>query len=465
MITEALFMKKAIGVFLAVIIMLSSFTVVSLAANDYVINSPYEDVIWEGDGAYKAYKGNLHTHSFISDGNVDNTDMIIEHYNQGFDFLAMTDHGVTGKAWNEKPTELPLYAYQKLIGNNIHYFSDEDFNALQDGTYPVNGEARGYGMTCVSGGNELNALTITKCHVNGMFLPTNVGNNHLGYENNHECAVKLVDEVPGAYSFINHPGDWLEANRDRSVYNDPANIAYFSNIILKYDSCLGMEVYNEKNSVTPCDTILWDNVLMECLPYGKTVIAFSNSDAHTLDLVDSSYSIFMMTENTQESIKETMKSGAFFCVTRNLPANEKFGPTEGFNVRNTDLPVPEFTQLTVDGHTVTIKVRNCNDIKWIANGNVIAAKTLTQTTDETVYTIDLDTIEGAESFMYIRCQLLGEGGCTLSQALVIDDGSEKLTYESDTSSKAQIQTALYRIKSLRIFVLIQKIFSAIKNAC
>ncbi|MBR6361005.1 MAG: hypothetical protein IKS04_04355, partial [Clostridia bacterium] len=74
------------------------------AKQDYTIDSPYKDVVWSGDGAWGAYKGNLHTHSFVSDAEVDYRDMILEYYNQGYDFLAMTDHGVTGKPWNEKPT-------------------------------------------------------------------------------------------------------------------------------------------------------------------------------------------------------------------------------------------------------------------------------------------------------------------------------------------------------------------------
>ncbi len=69
----------------------------SQKSGEYTIVSPYKDVVWSGDGAWGAYKGNLHTHSFVSDAEVDYRDMIIEYYDQGFDFLAMTDHGVTGK--------------------------------------------------------------------------------------------------------------------------------------------------------------------------------------------------------------------------------------------------------------------------------------------------------------------------------------------------------------------------------
>ena len=70
---------------------------------------------------------------------------------------------------------------------------DEEFKDVTRGTYPVDGVPRGKGMTCVTGGNELNALTLTKCHVNGMFLPPHVGDNYLGYENDYEGAVRLAD--------------------------------------------------------------------------------------------------------------------------------------------------------------------------------------------------------------------------------------------------------------------------------
>lgn len=456
-------MKKIISILLSVILILSSFAVVSSAKGDYVIDSPYKDVVWSGDNAWGAYKGNLHTHSTVSDAEVDYNEMIIEHYKQGFDFLAMTDHAITGRPWNEEPKHIPLYLYQYIIGNKTTKLTDEEFEGITSGTYPVDGTPRGYGMTCVAGGNELNGLTITKCHVNGMFLPRNKGNNHLGFENDHEGAVKLADKA-GGISFINHPGDWLQSKYDINIVSDPENVHYFSDIILKYDSCLGMEVFNEKNSVTPYDRILWDNILMECLPYGKNVIGFSNNDVHSLDLVDSSFSVFMMEENNVENIEKTMKSGAFFCVTRNLWANDKIGPAEDFNVRNEGLPYPEFTQLTVDGHKVTVKAKNCYNIQWIANGEVIASKDIQQSANETTYVIDLDKIEGAEDFLYIRCELLGEGGMTLSQALVIDDGSEPLVYNVDTSFKAKLQNFWHKFISLRIFALIDLIIFKIKTA-
>ena len=435
--------------------------VAGTAEKDYKIVSPYQDVVWSGDNAWGAYKGNLHTHSFVSDAQVDYRDMILEYYKQGFDFLAMTDHGVTGKPWNEKPTEIPLYIYQRIIGNTVHYFTDDEYNALLDGSFPVDGQARGRGMTCITGGNELNALTITKDHVNAIFLPENAGDNYLGFENDYEGAVRLADHY-GALSFINHPGDWLNSNSDRANCSDPEKIAYFADILLRYDSCLGMEVFNEHNGTTGYDRDTWDNLLMACLPYGKRIIGFSNGDTHYIRDVDSSYSVFMMESNTPENVKKTMQSGAFFAVTRVIRADkEKFGPEEDIDVRDTDLPYPMFTGISVDGHKITIEYNNTNDIRWVANGNVIDSAKVTESAESASYTIDLDEIKGAEDFLYVRCQLMGKGGITLTQAFVIDDGSEPLKYERDNSQEAQAKRASNQFFSLRIFVLIKKLWSLI----
>lgn len=447
-------MKKTLCILLCAVLLCAALPVTGFAASDYRIVSPYAEVVWDGADAWGAYKGNLHTHSTFSDAEMDLNEMVLEHYNQGFDFLAMTDHGVTGTPWNEAPARLPLYWYQFLLGYKQRTLTDAEFAAVQDGTYPVDGAPRGKGMVCVTGGNELNALTLTKCHVNGMFLPEHVGDNYLGYENDHEGAVRLADAA-GGLSFINHPGDWLNSNRGIEIVSDPANVHYYSDILLKYDSCLGMEVFNERNHVTAYDRILWDNVLMECLPYGKRVIGFSNNDAHFHSHVDSSYSVFMMPENTVENIKATMQSGAFFCVTRELRNNDLIGPAEEFDVRYTDAPIPAFHELSVDGHKVTVRANNCSSIQWIANGKVIAQETVTQSENDTTYVLDLDQIDGAQDFLYIRCELLGEGGMTISQALVIDNGKAPLTYQADNSAEAKRAQIWHKIKSLRLFVLIR----------
>lgn len=460
--------RRIIAVVLVICIIAPTCAIASAAAageeSGYTIVSPYEDVIWTGDNAWGAYKGNLHTHSFVSDAEVDYRDMILEYYKQGFDFLAMTDHGVTGKAWNEKPTEIPLYLYQRVIAHTVHYFTDEEYNAIQDGSYPVDGQARGRGMTCITGGNELNALTISKDHVNAIFLPGHAGDNYLGYENDYEGAVRLAQHY-GAPCFINHPGDWLNSNADRANCSDPLKISYFADILLRYDNCLGMEVFNEHNGTTGYDRDTWDNLLMACLPYGKRVIGFSNGDTHFLRDVDSSYSVFMMEDNTPENVRKTMESGAFFMVTRVIRKDtEKFGPEEDLDVRDSGLPYPMFSNIQVDGHKITVEYSNADDIRWVANGNVIDKAVVADSAEPASYTIDLDTVDGAEDFLYVRCQIMGKGGITLTQAFVIDNGAEKPVYERDNSPAAVAARRLRQFLSLRIFVIFKKLWSLLANA-
>lgn len=450
--------KKIVSVFIALLVAISSLSCFAYASNgDYRIVSPYEDIIWEGENAHTAYKGNLHTHSTVSDASVDYPEMIKEYYNQGYDFLAMTDHGVTGKAWNEKQAQLPLYLYQYITGHTVTKLTDEEFIGITTGTYPLyDGTIRGTGMTCVTGGNELSNMTLTKSHVNGFFLPEGVGNGYAGKENGYKESIAFIDRH-GGLSHINHPGDWLETNVDiNNVYDEDA-IDMFSDILLTYDSCLGMEVFNEDNGPTNYDRILWDNLLMSVLPYGRSVIGFSNSDAHDLEHVDTSFSIYMMDDNSVESVKETMQNGAFFPVTRRLKGNNIIGPANEIDARNTDIPYPMYDSVVVDGHKVTVKVKDCNKLQWIANGKVIYSLDVTPDMYGKEITIDLDTIDGAEEFLYIRCELFGKGGICLTQALAIDDGTAPMEYKKEVTFESVLSDIIFEFKSTRLYVIFQEL--------
>lgn len=84
-------MKKIFSLLLCAVLVFTALPLAAFAEGTYRIVSPYEDVVWDGENAWGAYKGNLHTHSTVSDAEMDYNEMILEHYRQGFDFLAMTD--------------------------------------------------------------------------------------------------------------------------------------------------------------------------------------------------------------------------------------------------------------------------------------------------------------------------------------------------------------------------------------
>ncbi len=441
--------NKILSVVLSLILIFSVAVMAHAEGETYVISSPYSGVIWEGDDAWGAYKGSLHSHSTYSDADIDLATMVKEYYNQGYDLLANSDHGITGTEWNKKQTCLPLYAYQTLLGNKVESLTDEEFTGITTGTYPLyDGTVRGKKMTCVVGANELNNLTLTKCHVNGFFLPAGVGDGFGGKENGHELAIAFV-EKNGGLSHINHPGDFLESKDNIDAVSDPENVKYFGDMLLKYDSCLGIEVYNENNGVTPFDRILWDNLLMYCLPYGKNVYGFSNTDAHRTRDIDTSFSVFMMPENTEDGVKEAMEKGRFFAVTRIAKANDLIGPEKEIDARNTELPYPVFTKVEVDGHTVNVTAKDAATIQWIADGKVIASGDIT----DGAASLNLDEIEGAADFSYVRAELYGEGGACLTQALVIEK-DEHLEYAEETGINAVIRKFIFLLKSSLVWTII-----------
>lgn len=421
--------KKLMCVLLS-IMMLAQFAVIGAsAAEDYTIVNPYNEVIWSGNDAWGAYKGTLHSHTTYSDAEDTLPVMTEEYYNQDYDFLAHSDHGITGVDWDQKPDTQILYTYQWIIDNPYEHLTTEEYEAYKNGTHLLyDGTVRNKKIVPVLGANEFNNLSLTKNHVNGYFLPGTTGSGFAGAENERgfEQALKFIEEN-GGLSHINHPGDWLNSNANPDVVNDPYYISFFGDLMLKYDSCLGTEVFNERNGTTGYDRILWDNLLMYCLPYGKNVIGYSNTDAHWTSCVDSSFSVFMMEENNIDNIKKTMQNGAFFMVTRKIRPNEWIGPSEEIDVMNEGLPYPMFTNITVDGHKISVNATDAETIQWIANGKVIAKSAIGADT----ITLDLDAIEGAENFQYVRAELYGEGGLTLSQAFAIDNGAELLEYEDE----------------------------------
>lgn len=111
----------------------------------------------------------------------------------------MTDHGVTGKAWNEEPTHLPLYFYQYPAGRKTTRLTDEEYEGVTTGAYPVDGQPRGRKMTCVIGGNEFNPIfgnaeTGTLFDVYLTALTENRFRMDLSTRKNHSVSVSFSDD-------------------------------------------------------------------------------------------------------------------------------------------------------------------------------------------------------------------------------------------------------------------------------
>ncbi len=425
---------------------------------NYRLISPYANVKWDGKDAWHRYKGNLHTHSVASDGEMDLRDAVLAYYNRDFDFLAMTDHGVTGRPWDECPSKPLMYrAFRAMRHYKLNWFTSEEAQKIADGSFPLpDGHARGKGMLCVPGGNEMCNLTATKTHVNGFFMK---GCEMFGgKENDYECAVKAVQEN-GGISFMNHPGSWLNTNKDINKIHDPFLTHYFGNILLKYPTCLGIEVFNEKNSSTPWDRHLWDHLLQYCLPHGKKVIAFSNGDMHIEKDVDSSFCYFFMPDLTLDSVKKAMHDGTSLCVTRIIRKNETFGPDADMDNRDAAHPVPLFDRIETHEHTVQVQISDFDRLQWIANGKVIKEERFDSVQDSGTFTLDLDTVENADTFSYIRMQASSPYGICLTQAVVIDNGTPPAPFVESEDDKKLLRDL--RRKSNRVYLALKGLLGEI----
>ncbi len=427
---------KVLSLVIAISMIFGIMQISAVAVKSYKITNPYASVTALLADESKHYKTNLHTHSTYSDADIDLSAMVKEHYNQDFDVLGMADHGVIGVEWNKQPTLVPLYQYNHILLNEQSHLTDDEYKAILNGTYADENTRRTVenGMKCVTGGIEANMLVAQKNHVNGYFMSNSSTEGFLGNEGDFETAVDMIDKA-GGISHINHPGDWLgsadtevvldengeplldangnEVTKGMQIATDPGNIQFFAKTLLKYDSCLGIEVYNAYDRPTRNDRLLWDGLLQTVIPQGRNVWGFSNNDAHNIKDVDTSFMDFVMPKYSMGNVKKAMENGTFFAVTR-YQAGERIGTTAEY---------PIVTCISVDDEndTITIIGKNTDSIKWIANGVYLQTDTVS-VNGVVASTIKLSDYS-EDITCYVRAELQGEGGKTLTQAFVCDDGN------------------------------------------
>lgn len=382
----------------------------------FKITNPYSSVTEIIKNPDNHYKTNLHTHSTYSDANFTMTKMIEAFYDNDFDILAMTEHGVWGKEWDQDPSIIPLYTFQNLWHGKREHPTTEVYKALVNGTHktPNNSRSKKRGLQCVPGCIEANMFTLMKNHVNCYFTD-DACEGICGKENDFEEPIRKT-EKSGGISHINHPTDWLNARKFPDRATDPQNVAFFADLLRRYHSCMGIEVLNMYDIPNPCDRILWDSLLKTLIPEGKrNVWGFANSDAHRVGEVDTAFMDFILPDYSIKNLRSAMENGTFFSIARY--AGKEMG-TEfvGKGV------VPQVTEITVDddNDTITIRGINCKAIEWIADGKVIKSDAVSQDS-ELVSRISLGK-HSDDISCYVRAQLKGDGGILMTQPFICDDG-------------------------------------------
>ena len=388
--------KKLIAISLVIAIVSALFLPVGAFAGQvsYEISSPYENLDWDKMNQYKAQ---LHTHTLYSDGTVDIKDVVEEYYALGYDILAVTDHGVVNKGWNRVPEVMDLIGYNQYITNFVPV-SNERYKELTTGV-----GRDGRPMLDVSYGIELNALVVRKNHVNGFFV--DYGNGIIGEEEDYESVI-AGNSAAGGITVINHPGDFIYANRDQSKARDINNLKIFAEPLLKYDSCVGIEIFNLRDTSDRADRVLWDTLLQYTIPQGKNIWGFSNDDSHALDDIGVTQEIMLMPELSNDALRTAMENGTFFACSKYArnEMGEDFVGTGDY---------AEISKVIVDDEAdiIAVDATNYDVIEWIADGEIIA----------TGDTLDLKE-HSDEIGCYVRFQIKNEGGIVCSQPFVCDDG-------------------------------------------
>lgn len=466
--------KASLAVILAVLLCMPFAISVFAATEDgsYSITSPYEDLDWN---SVKAYKTGLHSHTNASDGDDTLKASIQRHAETGFDIVSITDHGTVDYSWAEPNKNDLINGVLGLVGktegeivalgtegtfdNGVSYTygtaeNGDDYLTLNDGTKILR----------VPYGIENNAVSVN-AHVNSWFVD-HCDNSITSYED----AVKGVHLLDGV-SVINHPGEYTKARyeiRSEDAYNED-NAAYnyyinkFADLLVKYDTCIGIDMNSKGDNRTRFDRILWDNLLVRFAANGENVYAIASSDAHQLDVIDTGYTLALLPEQTSAALKDALKNGEFFAASHCLgnydelvdiaaALKEFYGETELYNkvngtaeemlakiegIENGEYDADEsigITYSTLDGEgyntaaadprissivinedtdEITINTTDALIVRWISDGELIC----TQKAGEA--TIDLNDYSDKLGD-YVRAEVFGEGGIVYTQAFLLD---------------------------------------------
>lgn len=451
--------RKLISVICVVAILVGTLSTVGLAANkkvNYTIINPYEDVDWSWD----KYKADLHSHTTASDGDSTLKEMLEVNYDYGFDIYAVSDHGTTSYSWTHQEV-IPAVKVFLAIKDGVTEIVTLD----EEGGYTFDGDrydlvtenggdyyyqtyedgSQGQKMLRVPFANEQNPTSLNNAHVNTWFV--DYGHGVVGGTSDYETPIKAVDEL-GGLSVINHPGEYTSA-RDEKCTADAYDESYsyyiqkFESLLLKYPTCMGIDVNSKGDTRTRFDRKLWDIMLMDLTPAGRNVLGIATSDGHRVSAAYTGYTMMIMPSNTVDNLKNCMSKGEFFAASRCIGNYEELQEIATYLVENGDteaaaigqdildrqaenyrakyeapydLEAPEIKEIIVDDDEDKITLDVDDDalcIRWIANGKTIG------------YGNEIDLNEHSDEIgSYVRAEVFGKGGIVYTQAMMLEyDGA------------------------------------------
>ena len=403
-------LKASAAVILALMTAALCLPLHAAAEEAFDILNPYENVDW---AKAKPYRTQLHTHTTASDGRETLAEAIENYYRHGYDFVAVTDHGVVNRSWT-KPNYIPfsiLYSHiVPLHGETrkIQGLSGARLREITQGTGP-----EGRKMLRVPFGIEQNPNGHS-VEINSWFCDWGNFVMMPGGDYEYEYPTKNVHRA-GGLSMINHPsGSSFNSGLSFEEIYEGENYAYVNKVqalFEKYSSLLGIELARNAKDIK-----LWDTLLTNLAPAGRNVFGFTTSDSHGPESVDDGWVWALMEEQSVDNLRGSLAAGAFFAGLRfvdhpgvlaalGTALGRDFGTAWSAPA---GLPEPMVTEITVSADTISVKAKNHEAILWISDGNVIASGSK----------IDLSAhIDSLGA--YVRAEVWGEGGMLYTQPFLL----------------------------------------------
>jgi len=411
-------LKVSITVILAFMLAAGCLPLYAAAKGEFEILNPYENVDW---ARHKPYRTQLHTHTTASDGKQTMAEALENYYQHGYDFVAVTDHGVVDRGWT-KPNHIPFYGvpdkswtepvyklFSKLFGSQkIQGLSQARLQEMAGGA-----GRGGRGMLRVPFGIELNPLGHS-VELNSWF--SDWGNFQImpGGDYEYSFPAKHVQKA-GGLAMVNHPsGSSFNSGISFDEIYEGENYGYVNKVqalFEKYSSLLGIELARNAK-----DLKLWDTLLANLAPSGRNVFGITTSDSHGAATVDDGWIWALMEGQTVDNLRKSLEAGAFFSGVRSVghPAilaalgaalGRDFGTAWSAPA---GLPEPMVTGIAAGAGAISIEAENHEAILWISNGIVIAAGGKLSLSEHI-----------GELGSYVRAEVWGEGGMLYTQPFLL----------------------------------------------
>ncbi|MCL2545768.1 MAG: BspA family leucine-rich repeat surface protein [Oscillospiraceae bacterium] len=334
---------------------------VAQAAN-FVIDNPYEDVNWD---TWNSHRAALHTHTNNFDGRLTLDNVVLDHFQRGYDILAITDHNTVTPAFDQmpwrfapetgrvdpvfrhmttadklaiyhgtctRPRVMPQWPTPRTQQHGMIGLPDSNEPSLSHHmlTYwaPINNYHHGWGLPLYRRGyyypgdpTRFSNTTPTPGIINPAWMEYHM--------------LRRTMEV-GGLAVIAHPGRYTggvgicededyeddlttaEYRLIKGAYasNHPVIYGRYVEMFRRFPSAVGMEIFNRLDNETRSDRILWDNILQQTMPYGRNVFGFSNDDSH--DDVETGYNwnMFFLPELSVDAMRQAMETGTFYTIAR-----------------------------------------------------------------------------------------------------------------------------------------------------